>query len=135
MTLFFPTWLRVVSRCSLALAIFLMIGGEWTLLQAIAYGRMIYTYSSASSLPLAIEKTFSGRHPCSLCKKISMERKKTTKHDASIEKTTKKGDLFLTVNSMLVDPTFSLYEHPTYDGASYREPTFEVPEHPPQLLS
>lgn len=133
MTLILQAWLRTLSRASLALAIFSMIGGQWTLFQAIAYGKMIYSYSSHSSVKVAIEKTFSGKHPCPLCKKISMERKKTTTQDPSCEKNTKKWDLILPSVSILEDPTCISVHYPAFDNSAYTDPIIEVPTPPPNL--
>ena len=133
MTLILPVWLRVLSRASLALAIFSMIAGQWTLFQAIAYGKMIYSYSSHSSVKVAIEKTFSGKYPCPLCKKISIERKKTTMHDPSFEKNTKKWDLILPLVSILEDPHCTSVHYPAFHNSVYADPIIEVPTPPPNL--
>jgi hypothetical protein len=133
MILSFPSWLRVLSKASLALAVFSMIGGQWTLFQAVAYGRMVYNYSSHSSVKVAIEKTFSGKYPCPLCKKISMERKRTTMHDPSFEKNTKKWDLILDSVSILEDPTCTSMYYPAFHNSEYADLIMEVPTPPPNL--
>jgi hypothetical protein len=48
-----------------------MCGGHWLALQSVAWGRMIADFSHRDSIGTAIAKTFSGKHPCSLCLKIS----------------------------------------------------------------
>lgn len=133
MTLFFPKHLRILSKIFLALAIFSIAGGEWTLFQAIAYGRMIYSYSSNASLQTALAKTFSGKHPCSLCKKISMERKKTAKHESFIEKNVKKWDLILPLITVLESPIYTSVSYPAFHYGDYAEPIIEVPKPPPNL--
>jgi hypothetical protein len=42
-------------------------GGHWALLQSIAWIGMTVQFSRSDSIELALEKTFSGEHPCSLC--------------------------------------------------------------------
>lgn len=56
------------------LAVFVMAGGHWLVLQTVAWTRMIGAYSRQDSLTAALEKTFSGRHPCALCLKIRRGR-------------------------------------------------------------
>jgi hypothetical protein len=51
-------------------AVMAMCGGHWFALQSIAWGRMITDFSQRDSIGTAIAKTFSGKHPCSLCLKI-----------------------------------------------------------------
>jgi hypothetical protein len=133
MTLIFPKPLRITSNILLTLAIFSIVGGEWTLFQAIAYGKMIYSYSSEGSLQSALEKTFSGKYPCHLCKKISLERKKTANYDSFLQKNTKKWDLILTLLSILEDPHFTLVCYPAFHHSDYAEPIIEVPKPPPNL--
>lgn len=76
------TILRKFATGLVSFALFLVVGGPWTILQAIAWGKMVVDYSRQSSVTEAVSKTFDGNHPCSLCKKISkvrdQERKSTT---------------------------------------------------------
>jgi len=133
MTLIFPRSLRITSTLFLVLAIFSIAGGEWTLFQAIAYGKMIYSYSSTSSLQSALDKTFSGKYPCALCKKISLERKKTAKHASFLEKNTKKWDRVVTILSILKGPTFTSICYTDFCQDDYTAPIIEVPKPPPDL--
>jgi len=52
-------------------AVLAMCGGHWFALQSVAWGRMIADFSHRDSIGTAIAKTFSGKHPCSMCLKIS----------------------------------------------------------------
>ena len=54
-----------------ALALFQICGGHWALLQSVAWVGMVISYSQEeASLPEALEKTFDGAHPCTLCKVV-----------------------------------------------------------------
>ena len=74
--------LKKLATSLVGFALFLVVGGPWTILQAVAWGKMVIDYSRQSSVTEAVSKTFDGNHPCSLCKKISkvrdQERKTTT---------------------------------------------------------
>lgn len=51
-------------------ALFVMLGGHWAVLQSVAWARMLADFSRTESLGAAIEKTFDGEHPCPMCLKI-----------------------------------------------------------------
>ncbi len=57
------------------LALVIGMGGHWVVLQSAAWARMLVDYSRDASLAVAIEKTFDGQHPCSLCKRIDQVEK------------------------------------------------------------
>jgi hypothetical protein len=57
------------------LAVLLASGGHWAVLQSIAWAGMLIDYSRTDSLAGAVSKTFDGKHPCPLCRKIQEGRK------------------------------------------------------------
>ncbi len=61
---------KVAGFVACMLAVLAMCGGHWFALQTVAWGRMLAEFSQQDSLSMAIAKTFSGKHPCSLCLKI-----------------------------------------------------------------
>lgn len=66
--------MRVV-RCTVAVVLLaLLLGAQWTLLQAVAWTRMLVTYSHDHSWSEAVQMTFDGRHPCDLCHFIRAAR-------------------------------------------------------------
>jgi hypothetical protein len=56
-------WLVVVALVT-------VVGGHWALLQSAAWAGMILNYSHRSTVGEAVEKTFSGKFPCNLCKLV-----------------------------------------------------------------
>lgn len=74
----------------------MMSGGHWVALQCVAWGRMIVEFSQRDSLGGAFYKTFNGRHPCSLCIKVSEGSQQEQRQAAtlSILKTDKAPELF-----------------------------------------
>jgi hypothetical protein len=46
-------------------------GGQWTVLQCVAWANMIREYSQVVPLGEAVKMTFSGRYPCAMCKAIA----------------------------------------------------------------
>jgi hypothetical protein len=49
-------------------------GGQWPLLQVVAWGNMIREYSQMVPFSQAVEMTFSGKYPCALCKAIAEKK-------------------------------------------------------------
>jgi hypothetical protein len=45
----------------------LATGGQWFLLQSLAWVQMTVSYAQQDTLTVALEKTFDGKHPCKLC--------------------------------------------------------------------
>jgi len=60
-----------------ALALFWQIGLPQGLLQTVAWGWMITTYSQEDGLKEGLRKTFDGNHPCGLCERIAQARPDT----------------------------------------------------------
>ena len=48
------------------------------ILQTIAWGKMISSYSEQSGLEEGLRKTFDGQHPCNLCERIAQSRPDST---------------------------------------------------------
>ena len=76
------------------LAMFSVAGGHWAVLQAVAWGQMLRDYSRGATVAEAIEKTFDGEHPCSMCVKVKNGREREEKSPASV-KSDKKSEKFL----------------------------------------
>ena len=56
------------------LAAIQILGGHWIALQSVAWVEMVIDYSKQSSVGAALEKTFDGAHPCTLCKNVAKGR-------------------------------------------------------------
>ena len=85
--------LRTIGIPLMCLAMFSIAGGHWGVLQTIAWSQMLRDYSRQATLATAVEKTFSGAHPCSLCKKVDEGRQKEEKSPATL-KLGKKSEVF-----------------------------------------
>jgi len=68
--------LRAIGFPLMAVAMLSILGGHWAILQAVAWSQMLRDYSRDASLGVAVEKTFSGKYPCSLCKRVAEERQR-----------------------------------------------------------
>ena len=75
------------------LALVLVTGGDWALLQTAAWVGMAVSYSQDSTLRKALVKTFDGQHPCQLCKVVRHGEKAA--QDKGAPKPITKLDLFL----------------------------------------
>lgn len=77
--------IKLLGALSIAFALFIIAGGPLMVLQGVAWAGMIQEYSKNDTLTNALQKTFSGKHPCCLCKKIAKESKKEQKTTALLK--------------------------------------------------
>ncbi len=61
-------------------------GGQWALLQGVAWANMIREYSVMVPLTQAVQMTFSGQYPCPLCKAIAARKQSQDKKIAALFK-------------------------------------------------
>jgi hypothetical protein len=64
-----------IGQVLMLLVLFAAAGGHWMALQSLAWTRMLVSYAEGGPLVEAVAKTFDGRHPCTLCKKIERATK------------------------------------------------------------
>ncbi len=65
-------------------------GGQWYVLQSIAWIKMIHDYSQMVPFTEAVAMTFSGQYPCAICKAIAEKQKSENDKLCSLEKYDKK---------------------------------------------
>jgi hypothetical protein len=78
----------------MALALFFVAGGHWAVLQGVAWATMVKDFSRTDSITQAVGKTFDGKHPCTMCKKIASARTSEEKAPLTV-KIDKKAEVFL----------------------------------------
>jgi len=80
----------------------LAVGGHWIVLQSVGWTSMVISYSQHASLREALQKTFDGRHPCTLCKLVMKgqtdEKKRAIQHGET------KLDFFCELERLAVPP-------------------------------
>ena len=125
----------MVSRIGHLLLILAFLGvtvTDWSVMQSIAWARMLADNARVSPLATAIEKTLDGKHPCALCKKIAQGRQSEKKTDAQVE--AKKLDFFSPAAAFVFNaPTHFILmsECDTFADALIRTP----PVPPPRTMS
>jgi hypothetical protein len=95
----------VFSRIGHLLLIFAFLGAtgaHWAVLQSVAWAEMLANNARVAPLSAAIEKTFDGRHPCPLCRKIAQGRQSEKKSDVQTE--LKKLDFFNQQLAFILNP-------------------------------
>ena len=69
--------LRFAGHMAAAVAMFLLAGGHWGTLQAVAWAGMLWSYTQTDgSLLSGVKKTFDGEHPCTMCRSIKTAKEK-----------------------------------------------------------
>ncbi|MEY2407898.1 MAG: hypothetical protein QOF48_568 [Verrucomicrobiota bacterium] len=93
---------RKLLQTGIVLMLVLAIGGNWALVQSVAWVRMAVGYSRCAPLGTALRMTFDGQHPCTLCK-IVQDGKKTEREKRSTTPDTKL-DLLCRVHGLMLLP-------------------------------
>ncbi len=66
--------MRRVTHLVVLVAFIFSCGGQWTVLQCVAWANMIREYSEMVPVTQAVEMTFSGKYPCAICKAIAEKK-------------------------------------------------------------
>ncbi len=85
--------LRSTGLLAAGFACFLLAGGHWAAAQCVAWGKMLAANSARYGTAAGVERTFSGRHPCGMCKKVQSGRQAEDERKPPLAKLEKKGDL------------------------------------------
>ncbi|HEY5740899.1 MAG TPA: hypothetical protein VIS99_00030 [Terrimicrobiaceae bacterium] len=95
---------HLIGMPLMCLAIFSIAGGHWAILQAVAWARMLEEYSRGASIEVAIMKTFGGKYPCGLCRKIEEgSQKQESPPGIKVEK---KSESFLCAENSVAEALF-----------------------------
>ena len=78
------------------------IGGQWAVLQSVAWVGMVFKYSQNSTVKEALVKTFDGHHPCQICLLVAQGKKAEKKQAA--QKLVTKIDFFASSQEALLAP-------------------------------
>ncbi|MFZ9875188.1 MAG: hypothetical protein ACO3E8_07455 [Candidatus Methylacidiphilales bacterium] len=119
--------LRKIASFSISLALFLVIGGPWAVLQTVAWTKMMVDYSRGASVAEAVAKTFDGDHPCNLCKKISKVRQGEQKSPLVIQQAKKEGPFLAVKTVRLAEPSSIPVCHPFPWMPAYPDGEFRPP--------
>ncbi|HEY0256657.1 MAG TPA: hypothetical protein VGC39_04365 [Candidatus Methylacidiphilales bacterium] len=121
--------LRLTHLIVLA-AFILSCGGQWYLLQGVAWIKMIHDYSQMVPLGEAVSMTFSGQYPCALCKAIAEKQAAENDQLLTIEKFKKQQ---IATASIAVPPrNVATFSYPDF-GPSLRFRSEPPPTPPPRL--
>jgi len=87
-------------------------GGQWYVLQSIAWVKMLHDYSQMAPFTEAVSMTFSGQYPCAICKAIAEKKQSENDKICSLEKYDKKS--FPPVAVALARPEAATFKYPSY---------------------
>jgi hypothetical protein len=120
-----------LSKALVVAALVFSLGLHWMFLQSVAWVGMIVAYSQHGSLTEAVAKTFSGQHPCTLCK-VVQEGKNSEKKQEAPAPTIKFDYLFVSLLVSLYPPVIEPL-HPSTPGPVPLR-LLEPPSPPPEIL-
>lgn len=90
-----------LGRWFVVLAVVFATGSHWFFLQSIAWVGMAVEFSRTEPITVALEKTFNGQNPCSLCLVVDEGRK--ADKQADLQKPQIKLDFFCERSAPLTD--------------------------------
>ena len=73
--------LRRFGNGLMLVAVLAATGTHWSLLQSVAWTRMLAANLRTDSFTAAVQKTFDGNHPCALCKAIAKGKSAESKKE------------------------------------------------------
>ncbi len=82
--------MRRLTLLTVLVAFICSCGGQWPILQCVAWVNMIREYSEVVPLSDAVKMTFSGEYPCEMCKAIAETERCDTGKVFTFEKHQKK---------------------------------------------
>ncbi|HEY5297890.1 MAG TPA: hypothetical protein VIK59_08180 [Verrucomicrobiae bacterium] len=68
-----------IGKVFVIVALVVMLGAHWTLLQTVAWTTMLADNLCTHSVKEAVTETFDGNHPCPICKAIAAGEKSERK--------------------------------------------------------
>jgi hypothetical protein len=79
----FPVFRRI-GILLMALAFFSIAGGQWAVVQSVAWAEMLRDYTlQTGSVTVAVEHTFDGQHACEMCRRIQAAKSQEQEHKQS----------------------------------------------------
>lgn len=119
--------MRRLTHIIMLAAFVFSCGGEWYVLQAVAWVKMLHDYSQVVPFTEAVTMTFSGEYPCEICKALEEKKQSDDDNFCSLEKFEKK--FFPPIAFELVSPTSTSFEYGKFvNSLSVRA---ETPPTPP----
>lgn len=73
---------RRLGHGLLIVALLSAVGGQWAIMQSVAWATMLASNARTECLSTAIAKTFDGHHPCPICLQIAKSRQSEKKSEA-----------------------------------------------------
>jgi hypothetical protein len=123
--------LRHLGRIVTIFALCSAIGLQWIALQSLAWTTMLIDYSKRAPLCQAIDQTFDGGHPCSLCHIVNTGKNSESK--SNLQSPTPKIDMICVSRAAPLLRPFNPFEYAMRDLSSSqigRSP----PVPPPRLV-
>jgi hypothetical protein len=102
-------------------------GGQWYVLQCVAWVKMLHDYSQMVPFTEAVSMTFSGQYPCAICKAIAEKKQAENDKLCALDKYEKK--FFPPVAVALARPGATSFDYP--DFLSSLQARSEPPPTPP----
>jgi hypothetical protein len=122
---------RCVGHIATIIALCCAVGLHWIALQSLAWTTMIIDYSKRAPLCQAINQTFDGAHPCSLCHTVNKGKNSENKSD--LRSPAGKVDMICASRTIRLAPPFRLFDYASV-YFSFCNIGYSPPVPPPRFL-
>lgn len=122
--------MRRLTHIVVLSAFVMSCGGQWYLLQCVAWVKMLHDYAQMVPVAEAVTMTFSGQYPCAICKAIAEKKQAENDKICSIEKYDKQ--FLAPVAGSLVRADITSFQYADY--LSTLQVRSEPPPTPPPRL-
>jgi len=82
--------MRRLTHLIVLAAFIFSCGGQWYVLQCVAWVKMLHDYAQIVPFKEAVSMTFSGQYPCEICKAIAEKKQSENDKICALEKYEKK---------------------------------------------
>ena len=82
--------MRRLTHIIVLVAFIFSCGGQWYVLQCIAWVNMLHDYAQMVPFTKAVSMTFSGKYPCEICKALAEKKQSENDKIYSLDKYEKK---------------------------------------------
>jgi hypothetical protein len=123
--------MRRLTHMMVLAAFVFSCGGQWYVLQGVAWVKMLHDYAQMVPFMEAVNMTFSGKYPCEICKAIAEKQQSENEKICSLEKHEKK--FFPPLAIVLALPDTASLQYAGY-LSSFQTRTEPPPTPPPRQV-
>lgn len=124
---------RAFGKGLCLMAVFVLAGGHWGVLQSVAWVGMLSSYARDYGVMQAVSMTFDGKNPCHLCKKVEEGQQRQQDGPALLKQEKKTEAVSAVVALVVAEPAGSAIFWPKWSAAFMTAELADVETPPPRV--